>query len=89
MRACYLTNRRINEKRNESGNHRIDNARLGLGLQQFGVDQPWRCNARKLSALALGHGVDEGRCVALVRWHEEGAGVDGTGTAMQHGGTGW
>ena len=36
-RACYLMNRRIDEKRNESGNHRIGNCRLGL--QQCGVDQ--------------------------------------------------
>ena len=30
-RACYLTNRRIDEKRNESRNHWIGNARLGFG----------------------------------------------------------
>ena len=30
-RACYLTNWRIDEKMNESGNHRIGNARLGFG----------------------------------------------------------
>ena len=53
MRACYLTNRRIDEKRNESGNHRVSNwtSRVRIMAKFSSGDPMWAleqcCMARR------------------------------------------
>ena len=54
-RACYLTNRQSEEKRNESGSHRI--YRLGLGLGD--VDCTVLVWATRVLEAALTRGVGE------------------------------